>query len=154
MMDVETVTKTAQIRAIVIALFLHEGRLLVGECYDPAKAQTFYRPLGGGIEFGEHSTEALRREIREEVAAEITDIRYLGTMENLYVFDGIPGHEIVQVYDAAFVEPTMYERTTFIGDEGGTPFVAKWMAPDEFNTVTPVYPAGLLEFLQEKEVLA
>ena len=154
MMDIQTVTKAGRIRAITIALFVHEGRFLVGECYDPTKAQTFYRPLGGAIEFGEHSIEALRREVREEVNAEITDIRYLGTMENIYIFDGTPGHEIVQVYDATFTDPAIYERDAFMGDEGGNPFIATWMAPDEFNDVTPVYPAGLLEFLRERELVS
>ncbi|MCA9941424.1 MAG: NUDIX domain-containing protein, partial [Anaerolineales bacterium] len=58
------------IRPLVICLFRHKNHILVMEGYDPVKQQTFYRPLGGGIEFGEHSAIALRRELREELGAE------------------------------------------------------------------------------------
>jgi 8-oxo-dGTP pyrophosphatase MutT (NUDIX family) len=145
--------KTPSIRPIVIGLFLYNGSILVGDCYDPVKDQTFYRPLGGAIEFGEYGEDALRREIREELGAEITDIRYLGMMENLFTFDGIPGHEIVLVYDATFADPARYQESSFVGDEGGTPFTALWLPPTAFNAVTPIYPEGILEFLFEKGIL-
>lgn len=145
--------KAPRIRPIVIGLFAHNGRILVADGYDPVKDQKFYRPLGGAIEFGEYGEDTLRREIREEVNAEITDIRYLGMMENLFTFDGIPGHEIVLVYDATFAHGSRYNETSFIGDEGGTPFTAEWLPPSAFNALTPVYPEGILEFLFEKGIL-
>jgi 8-oxo-dGTP pyrophosphatase MutT (NUDIX family) len=145
--------KEPRIRPIVIGLFIHNGCILVGDCYDPIKDQKFYRPLGGAIEFGEYGEVALRREIQEELNAEITDIRYLGMIENLFTFDGIPGHEIVLVYDATFADSSRYNQTSFIGDEGGTPFTAEWLPPSAFNAITPVYPEGILEFLFEKGIL-
>ncbi|MEZ4517114.1 MAG: hypothetical protein R3C44_09860 [Chloroflexota bacterium] len=48
------------IRPIAICLFSHNGRVLAAEGYDPIKQQTFYRPLGGTIEFGETSAKRLR----------------------------------------------------------------------------------------------
>jgi hypothetical protein len=41
-----------KIRPIAICVFRHKDRILVAEGYDPVKKQTFYRPLGGVIEFG------------------------------------------------------------------------------------------------------
>jgi hypothetical protein len=41
------------IRPPAISVFRHNGRILAAESYDPIRQQTFYRPLGGGIEFGE-----------------------------------------------------------------------------------------------------
>jgi len=41
-----------QIRPIAICAFLRNNRILVAEGFDPVKDETFYRPLGGGIEFG------------------------------------------------------------------------------------------------------
>jgi 8-oxo-dGTP pyrophosphatase MutT (NUDIX family) len=41
---------------------------LVAHGHDSVKSEDFYRPLGGGIEFGELSEAALRREIKEELA--------------------------------------------------------------------------------------
>ncbi len=69
--------KTSQIRPIALCLFRHADKLLVFEGYDEIKRQTFYRPLGGAIEFGEYSHETIAREIREELGAEVAGVRYL-----------------------------------------------------------------------------
>jgi 8-oxo-dGTP pyrophosphatase MutT (NUDIX family) len=136
-----------RIRPLAICVFSHRGRILAAEGYDPIKRQTFYRPLGGGIEFGERSTETLRRELREEINAEIKDLRYLGTLENLFIFNGERGHEIVQVYDGAFVDASLYERERIEGEDG-IPFVAVWKSLDEFgHGQPPLYPDGLTELL-------
>ena len=88
-----------RIRPLAICVFYRDRRILVNEAHDPLTGQTFYRPLGGGIEFGETSVKAIAREIREEIGAEVTQLRLLGTLESLFTFSGVAGHEIVQVYD-------------------------------------------------------
>ena len=80
-----------QIRPLAICVFRNKDRILVFEGYDPIKKQSFYRPLGGGIEFGEYGEEAVRREIMEELHTEIEDLSYLGMLENVFVFNGTPG---------------------------------------------------------------
>jgi 8-oxo-dGTP pyrophosphatase MutT (NUDIX family) len=138
------------IRPLVICLFRHNGTILVSEEYDPSKDETFYRPLGGGIEFGEHSVEALHREIMEEIGAEVKDLVYLGTLENIFTFDGEPGHEIVQVYDGALVESELYEQTVISGYEAevNLPMKVLWKPIDEFLPGKSIlYPDGLLELL-------
>lgn len=45
---------------------------------------TFYRPPGGGIQFGETSLEAARREMREEFRLEVDDPRLLGVLESIF----------------------------------------------------------------------
>jgi hypothetical protein len=42
-----------QIRPIAICIFSYNDKILVCEWHDPSKAETFYRPPGGAIEFGE-----------------------------------------------------------------------------------------------------
>ena len=83
-----------RIRTIVLGIFLHEDRLLVFRGDDPTRNVVFYRPLGGGIEFGEPSADAFVREIREELGAELTAVRYLGMLENIFTHAGKRGHEI------------------------------------------------------------
>ena len=51
---------------------------------DTVKGSAFARPLGGGIDFGETSQDAIVREIREELGAELTDARLLGIVENIF----------------------------------------------------------------------
>lgn len=139
------------IRAIAICLFRHKDKLLVFEGYDHPTKTTFYRPLGGGIEFGETSDETIRREIREELGEEVTDLKYLFTLENIFSVNGKAGHEIVQVYDGRLVNSGLYEQAEMSGSEAdGGQFKALWKSLDEFNPQTPLYPDGLLEMLTER----
>lgn len=141
-----------QIRPLVICLFRDGERILVGEGYDPAKRETFYRPLGGRIEFGERAEEALRREVREEIEMEIESPVYLFTLENIFMFNGSMGHEIVMVYDARLADEGLYAQETIAGietdDERSFPFKAVWKKLDEFGPAAPLYPDGLLNALQ------
>lgn len=142
--------KPNSIRPITICVFSHNGRILVAEGYDPVKQQVFYRPLGGAIEFGEASSTTLTREIQEELGETVTNLRYLGTLENIFIFNGQPGHEIVLVYDGAFADPAIYNRETVEGfEDDGSAFRAIWLRlTDCFNpSAPPLYPDGLLQLL-------
>lgn len=141
----------SQIRPLAICLFSHNDKILVSEEYDPATGETFYRPLGGGIEFGEHSTDTIHRELMEEIGAQVKDLVYLGTIENIFTFNGIPGHEIVQVYDGMLVESRLYEQAVISGHEVDVnlPMKVVWKRLDEFGPGKSIlYPDGLLEMLQ------
>jgi 8-oxo-dGTP pyrophosphatase MutT (NUDIX family) len=98
-----------QIRVLALGLIREGDRIFISEGYDPVKQQTFYRVMGGGVEFGETSYDALKREFQEEIQAELTNIKYLGCLENLFTFNGQPGHEIIQLYQCDFVDPKFYQ---------------------------------------------
>ncbi|WP_281965488.1 NUDIX domain-containing protein [Serinicoccus marinus] len=97
------------IRVLSLALIRHPGTgaLFVTEYLDPARDETLHRPAGGGIEFGETSEQALRREFREEFGAELEVGERLGVIENIFVFNGRPGHEYIVVHDATFTDRAM-----------------------------------------------
>jgi 8-oxo-dGTP pyrophosphatase MutT (NUDIX family) len=125
---------------------------LVGDVYDPVKQELFYCPLGGGIKFGETSVEALRREIQEEIGAGFVDPVLLGVLENRFVFDGQPGHEIVFVYDAILIDNQLYGMDRFSGIESnGSAFTALWLDIETIGPETPpVYPDGLIDLLKTR----
>jgi 8-oxo-dGTP pyrophosphatase MutT (NUDIX family) len=145
------ILKQPHIRAIAICVFRKGDGIFVPELYDPLKKQTFYRPLGGAIEFGERSHQTVARELQEEIGAEVTNLRYLGTIENIFTYNGQKGHEIVQVYEGDLADRSIYEREHVEGQEGdGTQFTVLWKSLDDFNEETPLYPDGLMEVLRER----
>lgn len=97
-----------RVRPIALLLVENAGKYLVIKGRDKIKEEDFYRPIGGGIEFGEGSKEALIREVREEVGAEIKNIKLLGVFENIFTYEGVTGHEIAMVYSAEFVDEKFY----------------------------------------------
>ncbi|MDH7488199.1 MAG: NUDIX domain-containing protein [Anaerolineae bacterium] len=142
------------IRPIAICVFRQDDHIFVFEGYDPFGDETFYRPLGGGIEFGEYSRDAVIREVREEIGCEIINLHYLGVLENVFTgCDGEPAHEIVMVYEGDFADAAMYatEAVEAIEDTGAR-FKALWMLLQHFRDgLSPLYPFGLLELLTEAE---
>jgi len=139
-----------QIRPLAICVFRNNGHILVAEGYDPVKKQTFYRPLGGGIEFGERSEDAVRRELKEEINVRVGNLQYLGALENIFTFNGIPGHEIVLVYDGELTESGLYDQAVIVGKEAnGDDIRALWKSLNEFESGESIlYPDGLVELLR------
>lgn len=141
--------KPNKVRPLAICLFRWEGKVLVAEGYDRVKGQTFYRPLGGKIEFGERGAETVIREVREEIGAEARDLVYLGTLENLFTYEGQPGHEIVLVYDGRLADEALYGREMEGRDDGALRFAARWLPLSLFQgaEAPPLYPDGLMELI-------
>ena len=142
-------TSDARVRTVALCVVRRAGKLLVGEMRDNVEGDYFYRPLGGTIEFGERGAAAAAREMSEELGAEVCNVRWLGTIENLFVVHGHPGHEIVLVYEATFVDESMYRRSPIWGQEDdGSPIKAVWKAMDDFRSgAIHLVPDGLLSML-------
>ncbi|NBF05923.1 NUDIX domain-containing protein [Pseudomonas sp. Fl5BN2] len=144
----------SRIRALALCVFHHNGKILVNQFHDPDQQQMLFRPLGGGIDFGEHSAQAIVREVQEELGLSINHLSLIGTLESLFVYDGKPGHEIVQVYDARFEDPSVYQRTHLDAQESdGARFIACWHDSSRFTAQTPLVPAGLGEMLKQAGLL-
>ena len=142
-----------QIRPHAICVFSHQDKILVFEGYDPSKDEIFYRPLGGGIEFGEHSIDTIHRELMEEIGAQVKNLVFLGTLENIFTFNETPGHEIVQVYDGTLFESRLCEQAFIQGyeDEADEKIKALWKSLDDFGPgKSLLYLYGLLELLRNQ----
>ncbi|MEG4575733.1 NUDIX hydrolase [Microcoleus sp. N3A4] len=123
-----------KVRVIVLGLIRSGDRIFVYEGDDPVKQDTFYRALGGGIEFGEHSIDALQREFQEEIQAELTNIKYLACLENIFVFNGNTGHEIIQLYQCDFAAPKFYQLESLAFVDGECELTALWMPIEHFRS--------------------
>ena len=126
--------KPGEIRVLALGLIRDNQRIFVSEGYDPVKPLTFYRAMGGGVDFGETSLEALKREFQEEIQAELTNIRYLGCLENIFTFNGQSGHEIIQLFESDFVDPKLYQLDKLDFSEGKEQKTALWVDVNRFKS--------------------
>lgn len=124
-----------RIRPIALAIMIHDSKLFVFEGYDPVKGETFYRPLGGGIDFGERGEDTVAREIYEELGAEIINIKLIDFSENIFTYYGNPHHEIVFSYKAEFKDQSFLEDKEYIAKEDNDDtFKCSWISIDKFKS--------------------
>lgn len=131
------------IRVIAICLFRRGDSILVTEGLDNSTNRRYARPLGGGVELGETSEQAVLREIREEIGAEVRDLKLLGVLENLFELEGQQRHEVVFVYDGQFADRSLYEREEIPLLEGGWLTGAIWRPLDGFDQEYMLVPVGI-----------
>ncbi len=144
--------KKQLIRVLALCIFSHQGRILVFEGHDSKKKESFYRALGGAVEFGEPVEAALRREIREETGQEITHLRQLGVLENIFMYESKPGHEIVFIYDAEFKDASVYtQRDLKASEDDGIAFKLRWLQISKLTRLKyPLYPAGITQLILDQ----
>ena len=77
------------------------------------------------------------------------NIKFLFTLENIFVCDGQKGHEIVLVYDAQLRDAAHYGTILSGKEDNGETFQAYWRSLDEIRQDNrPLYPDGLTEKLK------
>ncbi|MEM7724856.1 MAG: NUDIX hydrolase [Cyanobacteria bacterium P01_A01_bin.45] len=141
--------KSGEIRVLALGIIRDQERIFISEGYDPVKQQTFYRAMGGGVEFGETSHQALKREFMEEIQAELKNIRYLACLENIFTFNGKSGHEIIQLYECEFVESKFYQQEKIDFSEGERKKVALWVDINKFKTgELKLVPENFYDYLE------
>ncbi len=139
-----------EIKCKAMCVFIHEGSILVAKGEDPQNGASFYRPLGGSIEFGERSQDAIVREIKEEILADITETKLLGVLESLFGYASQHWHELVFIYDAKFVDTGLYTQEKILGQEtDGLEILATWEKIDCFLEQKRLVPEGLFDLLTE-----
>lgn len=137
------------VRPIAIGIFRKDDRILAGPVHDDAGQIKGWRPLGGGISFGENAADTLRREITEETGQEIAVEHSLGALENIFDHHGTAGHEIVLVFAARFENAELYEADQIaFSERPGEELTAKWVSLDKARAGRiALYPEGLAELL-------
>jgi len=141
---VATVTDKRQIiKAMAVVRRPRDGALLVSEHVDSGDPP-FQRPLGGHVEFGEYAIDTVRREFGEEIGQELTGMRLLGVLENIFGWRGGTEHEVVFIFTAAFAAASAYEiEEQRILDNPDRRVL--WRPADAVSP--PLYPAGLTELI-------
>ena len=151
MMGKQKKRKKGRIRPLALCVFRRANKIFLAEGYDSHEDKVFYRPIGGKIEFGERGHETIVREAMEELQAAVSDVIYLGALENIFRFEGQPGHEIALIYDGRFTDARLNQDDAVLQgrDDGGLLYHGSWKTLDCFRSASaaPLYPDGLLELL-------
>lgn len=138
----------SKIRLIALGLIKTETHVFLSKGFDPHSQSIFYRALGGGVKFQETSKNALKREFWEEIEAKLTQIKYLGCLENIFVFNNEPKHEIIQLYQCDFVDTRFYEHRETTIKEKNRQKIAQWVTIEDcIAKKILVYPSLFLQYL-------
>ncbi len=139
-------------RSVSLAVIRHpRNDTILAVCFHRHDTgQPYYRPAGGGIEYGETSRAAVHREVREELGVEVESHRLLTVAENIYRNERDQvAHQIMFLWEVSFVDPSLYERQIFIvNDTNPPPLEAHWVSPvDLARRGIHLFPAALREAL-------
>lgn len=141
-----------KIRPLSLAVLQnHQEQFLFHKGYDRVKKETFYRPLGGGIDFSESGKTAIEREINEELDLEVTVSEMLASFENIFTFDGHPGHEIIMLFATQLKDRSAYDRTELdILESGKVVGQAVWRSLEQIKKEgSKLYPSGIDKVLMK-----
>jgi ADP-ribose pyrophosphatase YjhB (NUDIX family) len=133
-----------QVKAFAVLLNPSRDAHLVWRASDDTKIPPhFHRLLGGHVEFGEATIDAIRREIFEETEAELQDPRLLGVLENRFVYQDVPGHEIVFVYAGELDPPEPVPVSGGWLTDNDAPIWVEWRLLRGSPSAIPLYPDGV-----------
>ena len=117
-----------------------DDKLLACKGYDSVKKETFFRLVGGTVNFGEKIEEALRREIKEELNSEIENLKFLTVVENIFTYEREAGHEICFIYKSDLSNKEVYKKNHITIDTEDFP--AEWVPiSDILAGKVKLYPA-------------
>lgn len=133
---------TIEVKAYCVLVHPDTERFLVVH-YNYGDYQ-FHRIPGGHLEFHELASQAMTRELAEELGLEVTDPVPIGVLENVFTDERDPGHEIVFCFARRLAEANFGDDGGEFEDEGVV-YRASWR---RFDAETPdLYPNGLDQIL-------
>ena len=133
-----------KIRNSIKALIIKENALLFGKMNEADTGETYYSLPGGGQQGGEIFTEALRRECREELGAEVEvgDLalvrEYIGKNHNL-AYKHSHLHHVEYMFKCRLISGPCPAKATQMDDnqDKNTPYV--WLTLKEMQALN-IYP--------------
>jgi len=133
-------TEEAGFNYRVAGIAIDEDRVLLHR----AEIDDFWSLPGGRVELLEPSVDALKREMQEELGAEIHVERLLWIAECFFEHGGKTYHELAFYFLMTFPNAShLYEKSEpFTGDEEGIKLIFEWFQLDELEEVR-LYPTFL-----------
>ncbi len=109
----------------------------------------FWALPGGRVEMGEIASEALAREMQEELGVQVEVGRLLWIVENFFTHEGYACHELALYFwmTLPLEAPVRRAAGPFYGDEFGLPLIFRWLPLDQLPA-TELYPIFLKKHLR------
>ena len=109
--------------------------------------KTFYRLMGGGIEFGELSSGTIKREMLEELGLEIINEKFLCSTENIFEYNSKKYHELTFLYKAELLDKSAYEKEIIKRIDGESNY-SEWVSISEIKKGSIIfYPEKSIKYL-------
>ena len=115
-------------RVKVICLLKCLDEYLFANVLDTYKNEYFYILPGGGVEFGEKTIDAVKREIKEEVNYDLKNPKLISTIEHFFEYKGISKHEVTFFYLEEVSEKSLFSNELI---DNGNHFPALWIKKSE-----------------------
>ena len=126
----------------VAGVAIQDGRVLVHQ----VAGDDFWALPGGRAELGEPAEQGLKREMLEELGAEVEILHLLWFVENFFDDDGKEIHEVGAYFLMRFLDPgpILGSDPPYIGLERGTSLIFQWISADARSlTALPLFPSFL-----------
>lgn len=104
--------------------------------------------MGGHVDFQITAKAAIRREILEEINSDVIDLELAAIIENIFTYQGKPGHEIDYLYTGNLTRADLYEQNPIPIQEEGDFQTAEWIPIEQISSgQIPLYPPSNYETL-------
>ncbi|MFC3927967.1 NUDIX hydrolase [Streptococcus caprae] len=121
------------------ALIVRDGKIYLCN----SASEGIYYAIGGAVEVGETTEEAVQREVREEIGCEVRVDKLAFVVENAFCQSGVNFHNIEFHY---LVTPVTEPNTTMVEDNEKR--ACEWVAIDELDRID-LKPAFLKTALKD-----
>jgi ADP-ribose pyrophosphatase YjhB (NUDIX family) len=130
----------------VVGVASHHGCILVHR----AETENFWSLPGGRGELLEPAEETLKREMREELNAQVGVGRLLWVVENFFEYANFPYHEIALYFEMTLTEesPLLTRAEPFDGYESSLRLIFQWYPLTQLEKLL-LYPSFLRRGLNE-----
>ncbi|MFM7805475.1 MAG: NUDIX hydrolase [Verrucomicrobiota bacterium] len=124
--------------AVAVAVFVQDaaGRvLLIRRAKEPGAGKL--APPGGFIDVGERAEDAVHREVHEEVGLRLTDLRFLASQPNEYLFGGVLYPVLDLFFTARLADPAAASGEV----DAGEVEAVGWHAPSDVAPGDLAFPS-------------
>ncbi|MEE9332983.1 MAG: NUDIX domain-containing protein [Granulosicoccaceae bacterium] len=137
------------IQVKVLGICMNKGKLLAMDVFNDKGLVKGVRPLGGTVEPGETRETALAREFAEELDTEIVVTGNWRVFENIYLHEGMLGHEYCFATGVSLVDKSLYTKSVIaFSEDSGAECRATWVDIKNLKAgELELFPDGLLAAL-------